>query len=129
MCIQETTDTAGYHGVNAATRDATLLATTQAALDASEIQLAQALSQASPSSSSHGSNLSTATTTTCVSALTTLDTLPCAYFWTHGHTANLEHTSTTCQYPDDGHQVAATMMNKMGGTHTIFVPCCPHPGR
>jgi hypothetical protein len=42
MRSQDTTGTAGYHGANAATSDATLLATTQAALVAIEIQLAQA---------------------------------------------------------------------------------------
>jgi hypothetical protein len=47
---QDTTGSAGYHGAhattNAATNTAALLATTQAALAASEIKLAQALSQA-----------------------------------------------------------------------------------
>jgi hypothetical protein len=47
MRSQYTTGTAGYHGANAAISDATLLAITQAALAASEIQLAQALSQTS----------------------------------------------------------------------------------
>jgi hypothetical protein len=74
MRSQDTTDTFGYHVANATTSNATLLATTQAALAASEIQLAQALSQSCLSSSSHGSNRSTVTTTTRVSAITDLDT-------------------------------------------------------
>jgi hypothetical protein len=78
MRIQETTGTAGYHGDHTSTSDATLLATTQAAVAASEIQLAQTLSQASLSSSSNGSNLSTATITTRISNITTPDTHPCA---------------------------------------------------
>jgi hypothetical protein len=98
MRIQYTTGSAGYHGVNAATNaatnTATLLATTQAALAASELKLAQALSQASiASSSSRSSNRST---NTRVSAITTPDTCPHAYCWTHGHIANLHHSSPTC---------------------------------
>jgi hypothetical protein len=56
MRSQDTTGSAGYHGAHVATNSATntaaLLATTQAALAASEIKLAQALSQASLASSS-----------------------------------------------------------------------------
>jgi hypothetical protein len=129
MRSQETTGTDVYHGANAATSDATLLATTQAALAASNMQLAQAISQACLFSSSSGTNFSTETTTTRVSALTNLKKRPHAHCWTHGHTANLDHTSTTCQYPDDGHQVAATATNRMGGTNAIYVPHRPRPGR
>jgi hypothetical protein len=116
MRSQETTGTAGCHGANAAISDATLLATTQDALAASEIQLAQALSLATISSSSCGSNHSTATTTTRVSAITTPYTRTRAYCWTYGHTAHMDHMSTTYQHPNDGHQVAATATNKMGQT-------------
>jgi hypothetical protein len=56
MWSQYTTVSAGYHGANAATNaatnTATLLATTQAALAASKLKLAKAISQASLASSS-----------------------------------------------------------------------------
>jgi hypothetical protein len=124
MRSQDTTGSAGYHGAHAATNadtnTATLLATTQAALAASKIKLAQALSCASlASSSSRSSNRST---NTRVSAITTPDTRPHSYCWTHGHMANLEHSSPTCQYPVEGHEIAATNDNKMGGSDALFVP-------
>jgi hypothetical protein len=129
MWSQDTTRSSGYHGAhaatNAATNTAALLATTQAALAASEIKIAQSLSQASlASSSSRSSNQSI---TTGVSAITTPDTRPRSYCWTHGHTANLDHSSPTCQYPAEGHEIAATNDNKMGGNYAIVVPR-RHPG-
>jgi hypothetical protein len=128
MRSQDTIGSAGYHGAhaatNAATNTAALLATTQAALAAIEIKLAHALSQASlASSSSRSSNRST---NTCVSAIATPDS-PRSYCWTHGHTANLEHSSPTCQYPAEGHDIAATNDNKMGGNNALFFPR-RHPG-
>ena len=36
------------------------------------------------------------------------------YFWTHGRTRRLDHTSATCNFPKTGHQVGATFGNKMG---------------
>jgi hypothetical protein len=129
MWSQDTTGSAGYHdahiATNAATNIAALLATTQAALAASEIKLTQALSQASLASSS--SRISNRSTNTRVSAITTPDTHPCSYCWTHGHTANLDHSSPTCQYPTEGHDIAATNNNKMGGNDALFVPR-RHPG-
>ena len=38
------------------------------------------------------------------------------YFWTHGRTRRLDHTSATCNFPKTGHQVEATFVNKMGGS-------------
>jgi hypothetical protein len=129
MRSQDTTGSTGYHGAhattNAAANTATLLTTTQAALAASEIKLAHALSPAPLASSS--SRSSTRSANTRVSAITTPDTRPRSYCWTHGHTANLEHSSPTCQYPADGHDIAATNENKMGGNNTLFVPH-RHPG-
>jgi hypothetical protein len=123
MRSQDTTGSTGYHGDNvtttAATNTATLLATTQAALAASKLKLAQALSQASIASSS--SRISNRSTNTRVSATTTPDNHPRAYCWTHRHTANLDHSSPTCQYPAEGHEIAATNNNNMGGTDAIFV--------
>jgi hypothetical protein len=78
--IQETAGTAGNHGAaHAATSDihavnAALLATAQAALAASEIALAQAMSNASLSSSSScASNHSTVSATTRLSVIMTPD--------------------------------------------------------
>ena len=38
------------------------------------------------------------------------------YYWTHGRTHRLDHTSTTCNFPNTGHQLGATFGNKMGGS-------------
>jgi hypothetical protein len=128
MRSQDTTGTADYHGAHAATNDATLLATTQAALAASELKLAHAMAQVSLSSSSKSN--SDQSINTRISGLTTPDTRPRAYCWTHGHTTNLQHTSPTCQYPQEGHEVSATATNMMGGTNTLFVPRkVPRQGR
>ena len=35
------------------------------------------------------------------------------YCWTHG--INLSHKSSECRYPREGHQMAETAANKMGG--------------
>jgi hypothetical protein len=133
MRSQETTLTTSYRGAHTATSDATLLATTQATILVSELQLSQAMSQASLSSSSRGSNCSIATATTQISAITTPDTRTHAYCWTYGNTANMEHSSPTCQYPYEGYQLATTAINMMGGTNSIFVPRRhpngPLPGR
>ena len=41
------------------------------------------------------------------------------YFWTHGRTLRLEHTSATCNFPKIGHQVGATFGYKMGGSEKL----------
>jgi hypothetical protein len=38
------------------------------------------------------------------------------YCWTHGSSKNGNHTSMTCKNKDAGHQDAATVDNKMGGS-------------
>jgi hypothetical protein len=45
-----------------------------------------------------------------------------AYCWSHGFCKNINHTSDACLYPDEGHQVAATATNMMGGKTNNFVP-------
>ena len=38
------------------------------------------------------------------------------YCWTHGHDLHENHTSATCNWPAEGHQVAATKTNHMNGS-------------
>ena len=38
------------------------------------------------------------------------------YCWTHGSSGNVAHTSASCANPAEGHQVAATNRNRMGGS-------------
>lgn len=42
-----------------------------------------------------------------------LDTM--SYCWSHGLSSNKTHTSSTCSYPQPGHQKMATVSNMMGG--------------
>ena len=37
------------------------------------------------------------------------------YCWTYGRTRNIEHTNPTHNRKKEGHQVGATLENKMGG--------------
>ena len=46
----------------------------------------------------------------------TKDSKSKCYFWTHGRTRRLDHTSATYNFPKTGHQVEATFVNKMGGS-------------
>ena len=39
-----------------------------------------------------------------------------SYCWTHGKTCSLDHTIATYRFPKTGHQVGATLGNKMGGS-------------
>ncbi len=41
---------------------------------------------------------------------------PGNYCWTHGHRISQHHTSTTCGNKAEGHKVAATTSNTMGGS-------------
>lgn len=41
------------------------------------------------------------------------------YCWSHGLGYNPNHTSATCNSPEPGHQVTATVHNKMGGCRQI----------
>ena len=41
---------------------------------------------------------------------------PTGYCWSHGYRVSRNHTSTTCKFPKEGHQVAATRANTMGGS-------------
>ena len=43
-----------------------------------------------------------------------------SYCWTHGHTTNSSHTSTSCQKQADGHEVTATKTNTMGGLAHVY---------
>ena len=38
------------------------------------------------------------------------------YWWTHGRTRWLDHTSATCNFTNTGHQVGATFGKNMGGS-------------
>jgi hypothetical protein len=38
------------------------------------------------------------------------------YCWSHGYKVARTHTSQTCMYPKDGHQLGATKTNNMGGS-------------
>jgi hypothetical protein len=111
---QATSGTAGYLGVSYATansvttREADLLAR----LAASELAFAQAMSTASITP--------TIDTAANMSAITSEP--PQAYCWTHGFCKNISHTSDACLYPGEGHQVAATATNMMGGKANNLVP-------
>jgi hypothetical protein len=104
---QSTSGTAGNHGApysaanSVTTREADLLAR----LTASELALAQAMSTASITP--------TINTAANMSAITSDP--PRVYCWTHGFCKNISHTSAACLYPGEGHQVAATDTNMMGG--------------
>ncbi len=43
------------------------------------------------------------------------------YCWTHGYSYNTGHTSATCSRPNEGHQMAATNTNRMGGNNGRYV--------
>jgi hypothetical protein len=113
------TGTAGFHGsAHSIQTTSTLLATTQAALAASELALARALTQVFLSSGS------TAATAANISAITpaTSGERPRGYCWTHGHTTNNSHTDATCNHLGEGHQSSDTTSNAMGGNTDNFVP-------
>jgi hypothetical protein len=116
---QATGGTTGYHGApyasanSVTTREVDLLP----CIAASELVLAQAMSTASITP--------TIDTSANMSAIT-YDP-PRVYCWTHGFCKNISHTSAACLYPGEGHQVAATATNMMGGKTTNFVPN-PHNG-
>ena len=40
---------------------------------------------------------------------------PTGYCWSHGFRVSRNHTSMTCKFPKEGHQVTATRANTMGG--------------
>ena len=40
------------------------------------------------------------------------------YYVTHGITHRMDHTSSTCNFPNTGHQLGATFWYKMGGSET-----------
>ena len=44
------------------------------------------------------------------------------YCWTHGFCKNRLHTSATCTWPNEGHQITATGTNRMGGHNGRYVP-------
>jgi hypothetical protein len=114
-----TTGTAGFNSLaHSVQTTSTPLTTTQAALAASELALARALAQISLSSGS------TAASAANISAITPVTSRkrPRGYCWTHGHTTNSSHTSTTCNHPGDGHQANATASNAMGGNTDNFIP-------
>jgi hypothetical protein len=120
MRSEATTGTGGYHGTptyveaNSAVARATDLL---ARLAASEQALARALS--------HASIAPTVDTATNLSTIT--PDPPCAYCWTHGFCKNINHTSTSCLYPGEGHQIDVAVSNMMGSTATNVVPNpCSH---
>jgi hypothetical protein len=111
---QATSGTAGYQGApyavanSVTTHEAGLLTH----LVASGLALAQSMSTASITP--------TIDTEANMSAIT-FDP-PRVYCWTHGFCKNISHTSAACLYPGEGHQVAATATNMMGGKTTNLVP-------
>jgi hypothetical protein len=111
---QATSGTAGYHGAPyaAANSVTTHKADLIAHIAASELALAQAMSTASITP--------TINTAANMSAITSDP--PRVYCWTHGFYKNMSHTSAACLYPGEGHQVAATATNMMGGKTTNFLP-------
>ena len=42
------------------------------------------------------------------------------YYWNHGRTHRLDHTSATCNFPKTGHQVGAKFGDKMGGSEKWY---------
>ena len=42
------------------------------------------------------------------------------YFWTNGRTHNYDHTSPACNHPKEGHQVGATLENRMEGSGKYY---------
>jgi hypothetical protein len=111
---QATSGTACYLGVpyaaanSVTTREADLLAR----LAASELALAQAMS----------ASYITPTIDTSANMSAITSDPPRAYCWTHGFCKNISHTSAACLYPGEGHQVAATATNTMGGKTNNCVP-------
>jgi len=63
----------------------------------------------------HGANQMSATTTP-----TPLNTGKQSYCWTHSILKNHKHTSLTCEKKADGHQDAATLQNKLGGSTKVY---------
>lgn len=45
---------------------------------------------------------------------------PTSYCWTHGASRNNAHTSSTCNNQAEGHQVLATLTNRMGGSDRVW---------
>jgi hypothetical protein len=113
--LLETSGTSGYHG---ASDMAITLATTQAALVASELALSLVLQARISPSVTSSSNLSVVTTTTGSPTART-------YLWTHGITTNIAHDSATCSTKSPEHQDDATEETNTGGA--TFV--CRHRTR
>jgi hypothetical protein len=44
------------------------------------------------------------------------------YCWSHGITSNLRHHSKTCKCQKEGHQINATLQNKMNGSDEQYKP-------
>ena len=42
------------------------------------------------------------------------------YYWNHGRTHSLDHTSAAYLYPKTGHQVGATLGGNMGGNEKWY---------
>jgi hypothetical protein len=115
----DTMGTDGFHSsAHSVQMMSTLLTTTQAALAASELDLARALAQVSLSLGS------TAASAANISAITpaTSGERPRGYCWTHGYTTNSSHTRATCNHPGDGRQANSTAANAMGGNTDNFIP-------
>ena len=53
--------------------------------------------------------------------LSATDLAAMGYCWTHGYSHNAAHTSATCSWPNEGHQVTATDTNRMGGNNGRYV--------
>lgn len=52
---------------------------------------------------------------------------PTAYCWTHGASRNTAHTSATCRNKLEGHQDAASLTNKMGGSDRVWTRTTRRP--
>jgi hypothetical protein len=110
--LVEMTGTSGHHGSANLT---TTLATTHSALIASELDLALALALALQANATP-SIITSVASTTYLSAITPGTEAPsaCTYYWTHGITASLTHTSATCNSKCNSYQDAAPEENTMG---------------
>jgi hypothetical protein len=107
----------------AITADAIILATTQAAIKASEEALAAALAHQNikptvfiATVTSHISVMMSQTTAVASNSGTR------SYCWTHGTTLSLRHNSTTCHDKMQGHRDDATKGNTLGVSTNVWDP-------
>jgi hypothetical protein len=59
---------------------------------------------------------------TSIEGLTAAELATMGYCWSHGFCHTTSHTSATCFRPNEGHQLAATGTNRMGGCNERYQP-------